>query len=67
MTSAVVDIRAAPARWADLQWSCDRSSPERRGRLLRCGPCLDKRRAAKPAVYFGLQRRPGLAGRQPRI
>ncbi|MGY4433772.1 hypothetical protein ACVWWO_006249 [Bradyrhizobium sp. F1.13.1] len=30
-------------------------------------PCLNKRRAAKPAVYFGLQRRPGLAGRQPRI
>src|SRR3954471_24032803 len=30
-------------------------------------PCLNKRRAAKPAVYFGLQCRPGLAGRQPRI
>ncbi len=36
-------------------------------RKIRCDPSLNKRRAAKPAVYFGLQRRPGLAGRQPRI
>jgi hypothetical protein len=63
-------LRVAHARSRGFHRAIDRKSTLGDGSALalrvRCGP-LNKRRAAKPAVYFGLQCHPGLAGRQPRI